>query len=333
MPIGIQRASEYAGWWANQTPRIAGSVSFIPTIANPFPVQPRYYVDNPSTYNTHGALFNVVPASVQAMDMTGITTNGQQITIAYTMRFGTNFLSGAANGYGLSWYDRYAISSTQYFPNFGLQATSVSGAYNLFFGSTGIFEQASFNNFSSLRNTWLGMICSVSNTSSSFSSFTAQTSGRNTFIRMAIVNVETGELIQQTDISNATTPDNRQLTNQYYWDVSSASTYSYEPFLYPTGGSGEWDYHNVSDFDMASIWVNWGSALDPAVYYSQLVGSAVSSTVGGQQAWFANNFDNATNNADGYTSTVMAGSRAPYTVLSIESNNFGTGSAAQLVSF
>ena len=88
----------------------------------------------------------------------------------------------------------------------------------------------------------------------------------------------------------------------------------------------------MSDFNLASQWINWGVALDPAVYYQSLTGSAVNTTVGGQRAWYAYNIDNGTNTANGYTFNPPTGSRVP-AGSEVESDSLGIGTAAQLVAF
>jgi hypothetical protein len=331
--LGTNRASQYAGWW---TGALSARATVNITTANSaaFPTTPRNYIDNPAVFGT-GELLQFIPPTVSAaFDQTGITTNGKQCTWAFTIQYGTDYLTTApsdGNRYGAQFFDGFNISGTSYFPAIS-PAQVLNGAYRLTTQLTTTGENAvTFNNFNSLRNTWLGIVISVSDTVTSFANWTG---GTNTnYQRLVISDIATGAVLQQSDTAFSGTLLDRQLTNQYYWDPAYAATYNYQPFWYPQGASpAEFDLYYMSDFNVASQWINWGVALDPAVYYASLTGSAVNTTVAGQQAWFAWNSDNGTNTATGYSFNVPTGSRAPAGG-KVQSNNAGTGAAAQLVAF
>jgi hypothetical protein len=298
-----------------------------------FPVTPRNYIDNPAVYST-GTLISIVsPVVSAAVDQTGITTNGRQCTWAWTIQYGTNYLTTAPSDgttRGAVYYDRFNISGTGYFPLMGATVNNSVYSFITQVATTGQ-NLVTFNNFNSLRNTWLGIVISVSDTVSSFANWTGGV-GTN-YQRLVISNIATGAVLQQTDTAFSGTLLDRSLTNQYYWDPAFAATYNYQPFWFPQGVSpSEFDQYYMSDFNLASQWINWGVALDPAVYYASLTGSAVNTTVGGQQAWLAYNSDNGTNTAVGYTFNIPTGSRVP-TGGKVSSDNAGSGAAAQLVAF
>jgi len=334
MLLGIARTADLAGW-GTVPPSARTTVNITTATNNSFLVTPRNYIDNPNVYtSTTGAFFNIVPpVATSTMDQTGITTNGQQATWAYTIKFGTDYLTTApSNGtpYGALFYDKFTAASTSYFCNMGFQITS--GVYNINSSQTtgGGGATVPFNNFNSLRNTWLGIVISISDTSTSFANWTG--GAGSGYQRTVISDIATGAILQQTDQSIPGTLLDRALTNQYYYDQDYSAAYRYEPFWYYGFAVSDWSQYYMSDFDVASQWINWGSALDPAVYYASLTGSAVNTTVASQRAWLAYNIDNGTNTANGYTFTPPTGSRLS-SGSSVASNNGGTGSAAQLVAF
>ena len=331
--LGTNRASQYAGWW---TGALSARTTVTTTTANSaaFPTTPRNYIDNPAVFGTGNFIAFIPPTVSDTFDQTGITTNGKQCTWAFTIQYGTNYLTTApsdGNRYGALYYDGFNISGTSYFPAMA-PAQVLNGAYRLTTQLTTTGENAvTFNNFNSLRNTWLGIVISVSDTSASFANWTGGV-GTN-YQRFVISDIATGAVLQQTDTAFSGTLLDRQLTNQYYFDPTYTATYNYQPFWYPQGASpAEFDLYYMSDFNLASQWINWGVALDPAVYYQSLTGSAVNTTVGGQRAWYAYNIDNGTNTANGYTFNPPTGSRVP-AGSEVESDSLGIGTAAQLVAF
>lgn len=333
MLLGIARTAALAGW-GTVPPSARTTVTTTTANSAAFPTTPRNYIDNPAVFGT-GTLISLVPPTVSAaFDQTGITTNGKQCTWAWTIQYGTNYLTTAPSdgtSRGAVYYDRFNISGTSYFPNMGTVVTN--GAYSFIANQTSTGQNSvTFNNFNSLRNTWLGIVISVSDTSTSFANWTGGL-GTN-YQRLVISNIATGAVLQQTDTAFSGTLYDRQLTNQYYWDPAYAATYNYQPFWFPQGVASPFtfDQYYMSDFNLASQWINWGVALDPAVYYASLTGSAVNTTVGSQQAWFAYNSDNGSNTANGYSFNIPTGPRVPAGG-KIESNSLGIGTAAQLVAF
>jgi hypothetical protein len=330
--LGTNRASQYAGWW---TGALSARATVNITTANSaaFPTTPRNFIDNPAVFGT-GELLSISPPGVSAaFDQTGITTNGRQCTWAMTIQYGTDYLTTAPSSStqrGALYYDRYNISGTGYFPYMG--AMVQNGVYSFYTSpATSGQNSVTFNNFNSLRNTWLGIVVSVSDTVTSFANWTG--SVNTNYQRLVISDIVTGAVLQQSDTAFSGTLQDRLLTNQYYWDPAQLATYNYAPFWYPQGVSPvEFDQYYMSDFNVASQWVNWGSALDPAVYYASLTGSAVNTTVASQRAWMAYNSDNGTNSATGYTFNIPTGPRAPAGG-TVSSNTFGSGTAAQLVAF
>ena len=332
MLLGIARTAALAGW-GTVPPSARATVNITTATNNSFLVTPRNYIDNPNVYST-GQLINFIPpAAASTMDQTGITTNGKQCTWAFTIKYGTDYLTTAPSDgtqRGSLYYDVFNISGTGNFVNMGTAVNN--GVYSFYTTMVSSLQNAvTFNNFNSLRNTWLGIVVSVSDTSASFANWTG---GVNTnYQRLVISDIATGAVLQQTDTAFSGTLFDRQLTNQYYYDQTYSATYYYEPFWYPQGVSPpEFDQYYMSDFDLASQWINWGSALDPAVYYQSVTGSAVNTTVAGQRAWFAYNIDNGTNTATGYSFNVPTGSRVPAATF-VDSNSLGLGTAAQLVAF
>jgi hypothetical protein len=331
--LGTNRASQYAGWW---TGALSARATVNITTANSaaFPTTPRNYIDNPAVYGSSTTFLNYIAPTVSAaVDQTGITTNGKQCTWAMTIQYGTNYMTTAPSDStqrGALFYDRFNISGTGYFPLMGAMVNNGVYQFNTQPATSGQ-NSVTFNNFNSLRNTWLGIVVSVSDTVTSFANWTGSTN--TNYQRLVISDIATGAVLQQTDTAFSGTLLDRLLTNQYYYDPAYVATYNYQPFWYPQGVSPvDWTQYYISDFNLASHWINWGVALDPAVYYASLTGSAVNTTVAGQKAWFAWNSDNGTNTANGYSFDQPTGSRMPAGV-KITSDSLGSGTAAQLVAF
>jgi hypothetical protein len=329
MPLGIGRASEYAGWWTGK-PRMATTLTANLDYADPWLVTPRYYQANAATGY---ALANYgVPGSsgVGQINTTGLT-NTANYTTAITIRFGTDYLVTAPNNTeGFLWYDQYTNAGTAYFPYVGLNKTS-TGAYQWTAnGSVG----AIITNFDTgWRNTWLTFILAVSTSSSSFANWTGSGTG-SYYGRIAVVNAQTGQLTQSfTDLVVGGTVVTKDFSQNWYFNGSS---YAYGPFVYCP--NGDWDLYGRTDWDLASIWHGW-NVLDPAVYYSQLSGAAMSPTVGGLNSTFMCQFAGAgTRNSpsdNGFSIAFGAnGSRMPSDVIWTTNTNQGTSTnSSALVSF
>ena len=152
-------------------------------------------------------------------------------------------------------------------------------------------------------------------------------------LRWKVVNAQTGQLTQSfTDLVVGGTVVTKDFSQNWYFNGSS---YAYGPFVYCP--NGDWDLYGRTDWDLASIWHGW-NVLDPAVYYSQLSGAAMSPTVGGLNSTFMCQFNGAgTRNSgdDGFSITIGGnGSRMPSDVIwNTDTNQSTSTNSSALVSF
>lgn len=337
MPLGIGRASEYAGWWTGK-PKMGTIVSTALNSASPWLVTPRYYQDNSATGFAGAGYGSPSSPSVGLIDTTGLVNNPNYVT-AMTIRFGTDYLATAPGGIGTQggiWYDRYWSAGTDYYPNVGLQKDP-SGNYvwGVFPGDAGSATNHTIVNFNStLRNTWLSFVTAVSISSSNFANWTG-TGTDSFYVRTAVVNVETGQLLQLMDGTAGGTIITKNTSQNWYFDNTGSSSYGYAPFWYTDGGN--WDLYGRTDWDLAGIWHAW-AAVDPGVYYAQLSGSAISATVGSLTSTAQFQFTgpgSRTTGDDGFTFAFGAnGSRMPSDVVYTVDSNQGTSTnSSALVSF
>lgn len=335
MPLGIGRASEYAGWWTGK-PKMIGEVTTTSLVDNPWLVTPRYYQDNSATgYSSTVANYgSITSASGGTIDTSGLS-NTAGYTTAITIRFGTNYMvSAPSNTAGAGWYDRFVSAGTTYYPKISFDKDYAGGyAVSLSVPSD---EQVSspVATFNSWRGSWLTFVASVSTSSSSFANWTGGTG--TYYVRMAMYNTTTGILLQTIQDSavngTAITKDFSQT-----WTMNYAGSYNYLPFWY-RGYNADWDQYNQTDFDVASIWHGW-AAIDPSVYYLQLGGSAIGPTVNGITATCLLEFNGAgtrnTPNDNGFSITFGPnGQRLPNDALySVSTGQATSTNSSTLVSF
>lgn len=331
MPLGIGRASQYAGWWTG-TPKMTTTINATLSQGTPWLVTPRYYQDNSATGYQNANQGAANSPTTGQITTTGLT-NSAASTTALTIRFGSSYLSTAPSGTsGATWYNRFSSGGTSYFPNIGFTKDS-SGQYRINITPLDTFQgSAVINNFDSLRNTWLSFVIGMSTTSSSFASW-AGTGTDTYYTRVCVYNVETGQLLQTSDLTVGGSSLTKDFSQNWYFDYSSS--YGYQPFWYTQ--NAEWNLYARTDWDLASIWHGW-DVLDPSVYYSQLSGASLSPTVGGLNSTFMCQFTGAgtrTSGDDGFNITIGGnGSRMPSDVVWTADTNQGTSTnSSSLVSF
>jgi len=139
-----------------------------------------------------------------------------------------------------------------------------------------------------IRNTWVTVIMSTSDTSTDFANWTGGTddTGLGWAARVMMVNTATNTVIAQTDSwLNASWALGIDLTQQYTVGYNS-SNYFLNSFQY----SNDWSLYNRKDVNFASGWYAIGSMFDPgdAALRSQVMGSAMSAAVNGVQpfVWY-----------------------------------------------
>jgi hypothetical protein len=293
-----------------------------------FVVTPRRYQEMPLVYysNSNGGALETNNLTI---DTAGLS-NTASWTTTVTIRFGTDYMTTApttGTQTGFQYVDQFRSAGTSYFPQ--LQHALVNNVHTIIAGGFGQNFSTTFNNFNSLRNTWLTMIVSTATASTAFANWDGPATG-SLFIRIAVVNVETGQLIQQSD---GVLPSVTVITKDFgqTWELSSTANYGYSPAI-RTGDSNNWSLYSRSDWDLASVWHGW-AVIDPAVYWPQLSGSGLNHTVNGIKATALILFDSAgTSVTGGFTIDVSGlGSRLPAGTLYSANNNQGNNTNAPVL--
>lgn len=285
--LGLARASEYAGWW-NSSPRWSATGLF--DIVQTNKVSPRYYADftGMTEAMTSGqvAIADISSGST-AIDMTSVPNFGRRQVHALTFKVGTNWLATPGASYTPAFRDYH-----QFFQN-GTQINQYSycAEYNseIIFGVT--FDQftgisLSTSAFAPYRNRWLGLICATSETTASFSNWTG--TGSNTYnncARIYLVDIEAKTVIATVD--KYAYADKTLIDLTQSWSATNAGSPTYYDQRIATIGNNTTDIasNGRDEFEHLSSWMSIGETLDPAVYWSQLIGEAPADTVGGVRAW------------------------------------------------
>jgi len=294
--FGLARAAQTASWWGGDAPAKATTTVSI-TTADPdfFMVAPRYYADLSAMDTSGFPNLGFVPATFngQQFDQTGMGTNERMSVQAVTLRMGSSYMTNVpANTFTSGINDYYIFEQTgvgNWPRNLSLgNASEFAGDTTWNFGSNNVNVYFPESEMDQIRNTWVTVIMSTSDTSTDFANWTGGTddTGLGWAARVMMVNTATNTVIAQTDSwLNASWALGIDLTQQYTVGYNS-SNYFLNSFQY----SNDWSLYNRKDVNFASGWYAIGSMFDPgdAVLRSQVMGSAMSAAVNGVQplVWY-----------------------------------------------
>jgi hypothetical protein len=286
--LGLGRASEYAGWWSSQSP-VWASMTTTALAETPNHISPRYYSDfsAATTVGTGGtAGIASITSGSTVIDLTSLgSTEGKRQTHALTFKVGSNWVPTPQSSYTRAFgnYQQFYQSGVQ--TNYYTYGGSQSGNY--IFGFT--IDQflpitLTSTQMNTYRNKWLGLVCSTSDSTSSFANWTG--TGSNTYnfcCRTYLIDLETNTVISTLDNYAYASKPAIDLTQTWYASSAGSPTYYNDRILLlgtaTTLTSGD------TDFKMLSDWMCIGSTLDPSVWWPYLVGDGIGDTVNNVRAW------------------------------------------------
>lgn len=303
--LGLGLASEYAGWWTGRVPVLRDSVTVTSSIPQRFMVSPRYYANmTGSTNNTWASpMFLAASGATLSLDMTGAVNQPKRSVSAITFKIGTNWMTTApTTGYynGILLYDVMNNNGTDNYYSVGI----VKNNNTYLLSPSTQFQGISLTptQLDSYRNRWLTLICATSDSTSTFANWTG--TGTNTYnwaSRMVLYDVENNTVLRTSDQYAYAAVGTVDLTQT--WTLGYlTSSYYLNHFVFYDNPSLYYRY----DSNVASTWYAIGETFDPSVYYSQLAGSGVGSTVNGVRAWTVFG-SNGAGTASGDTRTQLIG--------------------------
>lgn len=286
--LGLARASQYAGWWANQGVVTADmTLNFTVDTPQAALVSPRYYADftgvDAAINNNFSA--DVGGAGTKNIDMTGVNNTPKKNICAYTIKVGTDWMTTAGtSGYfpGFTWFHGFNNNGTDTF--FSAAASKFNGDYIFGQGASGARVVLTTSQMANYRNRWLGVIVCGSNSSSDFANWTGGSDTANTQYaqRALLIDIVDGTIIGQDDRWNNQTFNTVDLTQQW--------TFGYLAGTYYDNSFGYFDnditLYYRDQIQVGSHWFAIGDMVDPVDYYTQLVGFGLPNTVNGIKAWF-----------------------------------------------
>jgi len=278
--LGLGRASQYAGWWnQNQAVTLKTSLTVSSTIAQPFLVSPRYYVDmNGSASNAQ--VYAKSPGG-GSFDMTGVVNQPKRSVQAMTFQIGTNWMVSASTSGFVAGNQSYNIMSNNGTESYySIQINKLNGAYQ--FTTNGFLGLSlSAAALSSYRNRWLTAIICTSDSTSDFANWTG--TGANTYSwasRVVLYDILSDTVIATADTYATQAVGTVDLTQTWTFGYASSS-YFVNNFI----NFSNLTLYDTDEFLISQQWFAIGETLDPGVYYSELAGNAVNSTVDGVRAW------------------------------------------------
>lgn len=278
--LGLARASEYAGWWNQNGPLILrDTVTVTSRQLQPFVVTPRYYADfNGSGSNSTSFVYSTTQA---AFDTTGVVNQPKRSVIALTFQVGTDWMvSAPTTGFytGAAPYVVMGNNGTEVY--YSSQLNKSSNFYQI---TTNGFQGLNLTpaQLSPYRNRWLAAIVSTSDSTSDFADWSG--TGANTYnwcSRVVLYDIAADTVVASADTYANSAVGTVDLTQTWTMGYASSSYYV-NPFT---------NFDNITLYDRdqyleSSRWFTIGQTLDPGVYYRQLAGNSIGSTVGGVQAW------------------------------------------------
>jgi hypothetical protein len=284
--LGLARASEWAGWWAEQGSNLDATITDITSTATDndrtFLVRPSYYADWTGVTEDTGTNGRMTLASGSAaFDMTSIGTNDKRLAQSVTFRVGTDWMVSASGAFVNGWNWNMGYNNNGSFTSRGMNAYKTTSNYGFSSGDGGdvLIAHATFD--ANYRNTWLTyMSCMSPTPATDFASWTGGTDpfGNGWGTRARLINAETGTLISTVDTWNYNAAGTIDLTQT--WELNTG-TYQFGASV----ASADISLYDRDQMEFISFWHAIGSSFDPAVYSNEFFGTGIASTVAGVRSW------------------------------------------------
>lgn len=285
--LGLARASQWAGWWAEQGSNLDATIADVTSTATDndrtFLVRPSYYAAWTGVTEDTGTNGRMELASGSAaFDMTSIGTNDKRLAQSVTFRVGTDWMVSASGSFTDAWSWSMGYDNNGSFTDRSMNAYKTGSNYGFGSGQGGVVQIAHATFDASYRNTWLTyMACMSPDPTADFADWTGgstDTPGYGWGTRARLINAETGTLISTTDAWNSAAAGTIDLTQA--WELN-ASSYSFGCSV----GSADISLYDRDQMEFISVWHAIGSSFDPAVYSDEFFGTGIASTVAGVRSW------------------------------------------------
>lgn len=305
MPIGMGRASEYAGWWSGGPAQV--TMSSASTLGYEVYQTPSFSWDNTIGNGTYPDNTYISRLALGNVDLTGYTALAgyEKKRSTIMMTFKLNLPSGLTINQGIKQDTKFVGDDGDFTTNMawvhGYGAT-VKLQINW---PTGASIEMPATGYQAYNDRWLTIVGSSSDTYTNYTNWAGSTSLAANYARTAVYDTETGELIAKNDTANGTIPlgypsnlttwisnggnvISTDRNDNYSWSISSSLP----------------DTQPDCDFKIANFWVSFGTMWDPvtqkAAGETTWLTTRPNKTIGSAQAWFNGQFAGA--NADsGYT--------------------------------
>ena len=273
MPVGMARASEYAGWW--------GGGPLIITITSDSTISQAVYQTPSFSFNDPGDTNGSDQTALQTfqsgsfgsdptVNLSGYTSltgfNDYATTVFST--FKPNFASGIANSTSVAqWELKQVNNGTTKFPNYINLAVMSTG--RLGFNSTFDTNFTLPGPYTDWTSTWFTVVYSTAESSTSFTNWAAAvpTSTQYAF-RRCIYNTETGALLLKIDSVVAKSSFSYFTAQSWitdsggtidYSDASSSGDYTFRIICNSGGFYGA----NAQPLTETNHWFSYGTMFDP----------------------------------------------------------------------
>ena len=198
--LGIGRASEYAGWWTGNRP---ASVTFTGAGALRYTNQqtPSYSILTGVGGSPAGQMQVASEGSYNITGYTGLTGyNANRATIVATLYADwptSGIPSGAFVAYNVNLEIKQSATQTEYYsPSIQLGNSNTNFQLNSLLGGYSATLPGSYTQY---VGKWLTCVWTMSETQSSFTSFSNQQGSSGNYVRTAVYDTQTGALIYKYD--------------------------------------------------------------------------------------------------------------------------------------
>jgi hypothetical protein len=284
--LGLARASEYAGWWSGGALVIADNTTTTTSLFGSLLTRPSYYTSWTGVTYPNSAGVSLVPSGSTTIDTTGIGTEAKRSLASLTFRVGQDWMTTApTTDFYQGFFVAHSLQNDTVNTFRSVAVNKNNNQYLLTNGAGGDITIPAATFDADYRDRWLTYIVATSDTpTTTFAGWTGGATdplGNGWGSRALLVDTITGDILGTRDAWNYSSAGTVDLTQTWTWGFDT-STYYDNHFLFFGGDIGQ---YNRADHNMISNWFAIGSTADPAVYYTQLTGTAISGTVAGIKSW------------------------------------------------
>lgn len=319
--LGAAQTAALAGWWGGEAPVIVDmTLTFTVDILQPTLVSPRYVADFNGVSDPGAAIVSILIGTGNVYDNAGIGTQAKQSIHSITFKVGDDWMVSAPTDQLVTGFTSFLnfdnLDTDSYYQ---VSVFKNNNQYNIGWsgGAVITFTPAQFEAY---RNRWLGTVLATSNTSNSFSSWTAGSpeDPEQMASRIILVDIATGDVIAQDDAwyySAQESQDfgNIDLTQTWTFGFESSANRWVNDFTSMDGNAIQYDRNQ---FELGSRWFAVGDTIDPVDHYLELIGWGIQPEVQGIQSWSIWLFDEpgtplTANVIYAYEQPYYSGSRSP----------------------